>query len=176
MIKRITKDNYVDSHGTHFGKVAVCICDYCEKQFYRGYFEANKNKHHFCNDKCYRTWINNGNHHRKGKRLNKKHVENLKLAWKNRDGTGNKNPSWKGGRIKNYAGYIKVYEPVLAKDRYKEPYIPEHRLVMEKYLGRKLRKEEVVHHINGKKDDNRVENLMLFKNQKEHTKYENSNI
>ena len=40
--------------------------------------------------------------------------------------------------------------------------IDEHRYVMEQYLGRKLSRNEVVHHINGDKQDNRIENLEVM--------------
>lgn len=78
---------------------------------------------------------------------------------------------FRGGRIKTSRGYIKisVHEHPFA-DPY--GYEFEHRLVMEEHLGRYLTPEEAVHHINGKKDDNRLENLRLFPNASEHHIFE----
>lgn len=85
------------------------------------------------------------------------------------DYLGCKNPNWKGGRLRKTNGYIIVLQtdhPFCSKDGY----VLEHRLIMEKHLGRILLPSEIVHHINGISDDNRIENLMLFSNQKEHAK------
>lgn len=78
---------------------------------------------------------------------------------------------WRGGVYKD-RGYVFIHSP---DHPFKNKnYVPEHRLIMEKYLGRYLRPEEVVHHINEVTDDNRIENLMLFKNDAEHTKHHHS--
>jgi hypothetical protein len=75
----------------------------------------------------------------------------------------NNHPRWKGGRRQHrIGGYVSIYSPN-HHFKTKEGYVREHRLVMERYIGRYLKPEEVVHHINGIKDDNRKENLMLFK-------------
>lgn len=80
---------------------------------------------------------------------------------------GEKHHNWKGGKTTDKRGYIykrSINHPF--KNRH--GYVFEHRLVMEKRLNRFLTKKEVVHHINGVVDDNRIENLMLFANNVEH--------
>lgn len=64
-------------------------------------------------------------------------------------------PSWKGGTYTR-DGYKKIYDSSRRKYRF------EHRIVMQKLLGRRLRKHESVHHKNGIRDDNRPENLELW--------------
>lgn len=70
---------------------------------------------------------------------------------------GHRGSGWKGGRHKNRAGYVLIHSPLHPNRMGK--YMFEHRLVVEKYLGRYLTKNEFVHHRNGIKDDNRIENL-----------------
>ena len=68
--------------------------------------------------------------------------------------TGSLHPKWKGGRHLR-DGYVWVY---LGKGQYKA----EHRIVAEAKIGRALTQDEVVHHINEDRTDNRPENLEVM--------------
>ena len=46
-----------------------------------------------------------------------------------------------------------------------------HRYMMEQFLGRKLESKEEVHHIDGNKANNNIDNLKLFSSKSEHLKY-----
>lgn len=85
--------------------------------------------------------------------------------------SGKRNGMWKGGKRKDKSGYIMIYKPEHPYGS--SGYIREHRLVIEEYLGRYLKPTEIVHHINGVKNDNRLENLFLCKNN-EHKLLESS--
>jgi len=61
---------------------------------------------------------------------------------------------WQGGRYINTNGYTMI--------RVGEDYVPEHIVIWEKHNGRKLRKGEIVHHLNGIKVDNAPLNLLAM--------------
>ena len=58
-------------------------------------------------------------------------------------------------------GYIVLYNSI-HPNKWKNDHIHEHVLIMSEYLGRPLKKGENIHHINGDRQDNRVENLELW--------------
>jgi len=77
---------------------------------------------------------------------------------------GASNSRWKGGRYKHPSGYVYIY--LYSGDFFywmanHQGYVLEHRLVMARHLGRNLQPWEVIHHKNGIRDDNRLENLRL---------------
>ena len=127
-------------------------CEWCKEEFNRPSNIAHKQwaGRRFCSKKC-------GLYSRKGESRPDKMGEN--------------HPGWKGGKIKRKkGGYILLCRP---KHPYCQShgYFLEHRLVMEKHLGRYLHPKEVVQHLNGNKQDNGIENLELIKNQSEHMKH-----
>src|SRR5512138_3070980 len=65
-----------------------------------------------------------------------------------------KNHNWKGGRYIGTQGYIHILQEDGSYQR-------EHRAIAESVLGRKLKPEEVVHHIDGDKTNNSFDNLLV---------------
>lgn len=112
-----------------------------------------------------------------GKKLSPEHrakvIKTLKYGLRGKD-----NPAWKGGvslkKADTKKGDPKQWYKVIKKPNHpfamKNGYVLEHRLIMEKHLGRYLKKNEFVHHKNGKKQDNRIENLELMQTQRHYGK------
>lgn len=73
--------------------------------------------------------------------------------------------SWKGGIVER-DGYLLEMIPhdhPMVSMRTRNGYVMQHRLVMAMHLQRPLNSHETVHHINGDRSDNRIENLQLRK-------------
>lgn len=122
-------------------KVNDVICDQCGQHFTKTSNHMG-GKRHFCNKQCFWNF-------RKGK----DYGIFSKL-------TREKHPKWKGGRITSTTGYVMLYMPKHPSAD-KKGYVAEHRFVIEQSLGVTLNRSSVVHHINGNRSDNRLENLQL---------------
>ena len=112
------------------------------------------------------VWKNGDNHDNR--------PENLEVISKSehvkRNGArGPRHGNWVGGRTKALNGYIWILYPDHPEAKKYHGYIPEHRLVMEKMIGRRLLPGEVVHHKDGDKTNNDPSNLELFASNGEHT-------
>lgn len=91
--------------------------------------------------------------------------------------SGENSPTWNGGEYIDFHGYKMKYLGNENRDRKKHgwsSYKKEHTLIIEEYLGRILSKGEVVHHIDGNRINNNVDNLVLLKSNKEHNKVHHS--
>lgn len=136
-------------------------CEVCKTQ------KLLTNQKRFCSKKCYGTFLKLNptarNHFKAGAKPWNKGIEYKKIA-------GDKHWHWQGGTRKHPAGYIEEYCPDHPFARH-GGYVYQHRLVMERKIGRFLTPKEVIHHINKIKNDNRIENLKLFSSSGEHTSY-----
>lgn len=102
-------------------------------------------------DKCFKKGMTSWNKGKKG------FFPGLKTAFvkgHNLSPWGEKHPFWKGGKYKNKSGYVTL--------SLKGKKVLEHRNIMEQFLNRKLLPYEHVHHRNGIKNDNRIENLEIL--------------
>ena len=157
-------------------KTISVVCANCGKEFDKKVYPSSRvSKNYFCSKKC---------HYDFGRFRSKCLVCGKEIVipkYREKVGRGGiycshkcggqanvreKNINWKGGR-RNVGGYIYLLKPDHPNSGV-NGYVAEHRLVMEKKLGRYLDPKEVIHHLNGKKADNREENLELRKNQSVH--------
>lgn len=135
----------IDITGQRFGRLLVID---------RYFNDASVKTVWRCICDCGNTVYTAGNHLREGKT---KSCGCFRLDFlKSRSGTSAAN--WKGGK-KLHQGY--VYIRCVEHPAANKGYVFEHRLVMERALGRYLHPDETIHHKNGIRDDNRPENLEL---------------
>lgn len=137
----------------------IRICVMCGKEFNT----RKDSKVKFCSRKCY--WKSLVKDRTKvcpicGKTFNKKGADmfcsNKCLGISKR---GEHHPNWKGGKTTDENGYVSVWTEESNKGINR---VKEHRLVMEKHLGRKLRSDEIVHHKDHNPSNNDISNLEIM--------------
>lgn len=133
-------------------------CAVCGKKYHLKPYRIKRCKKNYCSIEC----------HRIGKMEYMKGEKNHQYGLK-----GEMNATWYGGRKLNRYGYWQVQAIGHPFAVGRSEYVLEHRLVAEKYLLNKensvlidgkryLSPDYVVHHKNGNKTDNRVENLEVM--------------
>lgn len=151
---------------------AICICDFCGKEFTQKPKLAERQKHQLCGYDCRNKWKSDFFTGSKNPMYGK-HGEDNSLFGRKRSAETLLKISMlprRGGRCLDSHGYylVKKYDH---PNRNCQDYVFEHRLVMEKSIGRYLEPAEVIHHIDGDITNNTIENLMLFANRGEHRKF-----
>ena len=75
--------------------------------------------------------------------------------------SGSNHPKWKGGSIKKN-GRIALHLPTSSMAM-KDGYVYRYRKIMSDHIGRDLKHDEIVHHVNGDGSDDRIQNLRMMK-------------
>lgn len=172
------------------------VCKECSKEFYKSGEKLSRSENHFCSAICASEFrkkriivqccVCKKEHERtpSGLKKAKKYIfcsnKCLKIGYKGKNFSGFFKKGNKEERCINYKNGEQIangYVMILSHkhpNKNKRNYIYKHRAVMEKSIGRYLRPEEVVHHIDFDKKNNDISNLMLFSNDSEHHKYHNS--
>lgn len=101
---------------------------------------------------------------KKGISFTLEHRKNISDAKK-----GEKHPRWKGGVIEGL-GYFLQKEPSHPSANV-NGYVLQHRLIVEKSIGRYLKVRELVHHIDENRKNNNLDNLFLFRHQAAHNRW-----
>ena len=143
-------------------------CKWCDKILSGNKFWLKRAK--FCSWSCRSKNTSTGT---KNPFYGKTHTEEVrKLISRNMTKvlTGKRSRGWKGGSIISGHGYKKVFMP--EHPNAVNGYVLEHRMVAERMIGRLLTEDEVVHHKNCIRDDNRPENLLVMSNS-DHCKLHN---
>jgi len=110
-----------------------CICQVCGCKFIRDRYPRESRPHKYCSTTC---------------------MGKAQKEW-----VGKKSPLWKGGKGISKQ-YVTVYTPGHPKAS-ESNHVTEHRIVVEKAMGKYLPDNAVVHHVNGNKQDNRPRNLVV---------------
>jgi hypothetical protein len=131
------------------------ICKQCGRIFTTWECKKKRGNGKFCSREC------------AAKHQSENYTDEKRRAVVDRLGKrGPEHPSWRGGRkIQN--GYVHIWNAD-HPDADRHGYISEHRLVMEQHLGGRLLPTEIVHHKDGNKQNNAIENLELCSSQIEH--------
>lgn len=143
-------------------------CFFCKKTIYKYPSQIKRHKHQFCDINCRSEWNKTLSGYWLGKTMSKEARQNMSAN--HADFSGSKNGRWKGGKRIDKDGYVLVLKKDHPFADY-HGYVREHRLEMEKYLGRYLKPEENVHHVDKNKQNNKIDNLKLYASTSEHQKY-----
>jgi len=139
-------------------------CNWCGKEIYK--YPSQIKKHNFCSRKCLSDFSNKsinptGYYELKDYTKMSAHLSELNRKLNPTKMTKEMRAKMRKARLGTGEG--KTYTKYYGRHA--------HRVVAEQKLGRKLKKNEVVHHIDGNRRNNNPDNLMVFSSSADHMRY-----